>query len=263
MKELSLDQIREVQLNILRKVHDFCIENNIRYSLGGGTLLGAVRHQGYIPWDDDIDIMMPRADYDRFVELFSGSSDQYICACYENDPNYQYPFVKICDNRTQLKEEGIVDNIAVNIDLFPIDGLPSGKREIRSHVRAVHHAWRWVRRKNREIVKGRHSLLQRIVVAIIRRIPNSYFQEKIKALCYKYDYDKCQMAGAILGTYGMREVYSKELFESYTTLPFEGMELCSIADFDTYLSQHYGSYMELPPQEQQVRRHKVRAYALE
>ncbi len=260
MRELTLHEMREVQLNILRHVDDFCREHRLRYSLGGGTLLGAVRHGGYIPWDDDIDLMMPRPDYDLFIEKFRGSSDRYICGCYENDENYQHPFAKIYDNRTILKEEGIVDELSVNIDLFPVDGLPSEGAQIKRHVRRVYRAWRWVRRRNREIVRGQHSMLQRLTVHYIRRFSKARLQERVKTLCLMHDYASSEMAGAIVGVYGMREVYQRSLFEEYIDLPFEGMMLRAIADYDSYLSQHYGDYMSLPPVEQQVRRHTVTAY---
>ncbi len=103
MKELLSDELKRIQLDILRNVHKFCLEHNINYSLAYGTLLGAVRHKGFIPWDDDIDIMMLRNDYDRFIKEYP-ESDEYGLCCFEKDTNYPYSFAKVQDKKTSLIE---------------------------------------------------------------------------------------------------------------------------------------------------------------
>ena len=94
-REVTLDEMRTIQLDILNKIQEFCIKNNIRYSLCGGTLLGAVRHKGYIPWDDDVDIFMPRPDYERFFASFNGSYDNIVAQCYLNDNAILFYYGKV------------------------------------------------------------------------------------------------------------------------------------------------------------------------
>ena len=133
MKQINIEEIRKLQISILLYVHEFCKKNNIRYSLSGGTLLGAVRHKGYIPWDDDIDIMMPRPDYERFVNEFNENRKdvEYKVICSYNDSQFFQPFAKVVNTKTFLKEtyKRPVAQMGVYIDVFPIDGLPNDEQK--------------------------------------------------------------------------------------------------------------------------------------
>ena len=124
MKAISLDELKSIQLDLLQKTADFCENNGLRYFLCGGTLLGAIRHKGYIPWDDDIDIAMPRQDYDRFVKIFNHPENYYQVVNLETNAEYAYAFAKVYDNRTILKELHYPgDTFGVYIDILPADGV--------------------------------------------------------------------------------------------------------------------------------------------
>ena len=128
MKTISTEELKRIQLDILLVFHDFCIENGLEYSLFAGTLIGAVRHKGYIPWDDDIDICMTRPNYEKFIHSFNGHFPNYYVAAPELDWNYYAPYANVCDNRTLLLEGKNGHNgqeIGVKIDIFPIDGCTS------------------------------------------------------------------------------------------------------------------------------------------
>lgn len=125
MREILLDELKDRQIAILDVVDAFCRENNINYWLDSGTLLGAIRHGGYIPWDDDIDIGMLRPDYDRFLAMFNKFNKQYQVSSVENDINFPYPFGKVLDTHTVLyepNEQGV--KLAINIDIFVYDNAP-------------------------------------------------------------------------------------------------------------------------------------------
>ena len=122
MKEMTLDEIHDVQIHILDKIDEICRHLNLRYSLGGGSLLGAVRHKGYIPWDDDIDIMLPRPDYETLLKAFYCKYPHLIIQDYNSDIAYQLRWARIYDDRTLLISKNTIDGVFV--DVFPIDGLP-------------------------------------------------------------------------------------------------------------------------------------------
>ena len=118
----------KIELNILSDVHDFCIANGIHYILFAGSLLGAIRHKGIIPWDDDLDIAMPRPDYDRFVATYQ--NNRYIVKTIDNSEDFVFTFSKVIDNSTVLIENKTEQSkIGINIDIFPLDGLPGDEDE--------------------------------------------------------------------------------------------------------------------------------------
>ena len=133
MKELSKNEIKTIQLDILQSIHQFCETNNIRYSLAYGTLLGAIRHKGYIPWDDDIDVMMPRPDYERFIQNYPNFCDRNIVQTYNNDNSYYLWCAKVYDNRTE--QITFPTRSGVCVDVFPIDGLPDNLEDVRKYIK--------------------------------------------------------------------------------------------------------------------------------
>ena len=124
MKRVTPEELKRIQLDLLQKTADFCEQNGLRYFLCGGTLIGAVRHKGYIPWDDDIDIAMPRPDYDRFINTFNKQENYYQVVSRENNHAYSYAFAKVYDNRTILQELHYKGStFGVYIDILPADGV--------------------------------------------------------------------------------------------------------------------------------------------
>ena len=119
MKPIDVYELKRIQLEILDNVMKFCDENDINCWLNGGTLLGAIRHKGYIPWDDDIDLGMLRKDYEKFRQLFNVNNTRYKLVCFDDDTEFLYPFGKVIDTSTILyepDENGI--KLAVNIDIL-------------------------------------------------------------------------------------------------------------------------------------------------
>lgn len=130
MKEISSVALRKIEFDILCDVADFCHQNNIRYYLCGGTLLGCIRHHGFIPWDDDIDIIMPRPDYIRFHSLYNQRQSHYRVHSLLTDSQWYSTFAEVEDNRTIKVYQGFKkESLGVSIDIFPIDGSPDGEKK--------------------------------------------------------------------------------------------------------------------------------------
>ena len=267
-REMTLDEVKRVQMGILKAIHNFCKSKGLRYSLGGGTLLGAVRHQGYIPWDDDIDIMLPRPDYDKLLESFE--DENYAVQDYHSDKRFPLSWARIYSKKTVL-----VSNYAIGgvfVDVFPIDGLPTPdkideymkeqrryKKKLRSTTRI--HSDALHKLKKQYSLHGNlfYYYLKYTVWKIIYPKRDVNVKE-MDTFFHSYPFETSEYAGALVGTYGMKEYMKAEVFKSYIELPFEGNLFMCIKDYDAYLTQHYGDYMQLPPEDKRKTHHQFKEY---
>lgn len=265
VRKIEFNELRTIQLAILDDFHRFCQENGIRYSLCGGTLLGAVRHQGYIPWDDDIDIMMPRQDYERFIRTYT-STENAVVDLRGIDTTREV-FAKVCRKGTIMVDKIIGSAIwGVYIDLFAIDGAP---QEYQAHCRSILKKRTLLERicpyykhmdKNKMYWRAKY-----LVKRIIYPYPGNCIKLKreIDNEASRYDLESSPLGGVVLGCYGTKEIIPSSIFLHYKEILFEGRYYSSICDTDTYLSAIYGDYMQLPPKEKQVTHHLYDAFIVE
>ena len=258
MKSITDEVIKNIEFEILRDVAQFCEKSNIRYFLACGTALGAVRHDGFIPWDDDIDIAMPRPDYDNFIKSYK--SNKFELLAMEFDDKYPYPFAKVSDKTTNLVEK--ISNpfpMGVYIDVFPIDGLPESEHERKRHLKLIENDARvlaWKRISSGKKVGYIHKLIQIIAKFFLLPVPISVLVKKYDKDVRKYAYDKENFVGHLItkATWGS-DVKPKKIFDTYTLHTFEGCEFRLPVEYDKYLTIEYGDYMKLPPVEKQVKKH--------
>lgn len=245
-----MNNLQAVQLNILKEVSLICTKHDIPYSLGYGTALGAVRHKGFIPWDDDIDIVMMRKDFEKFENVWANEApDNIFLQTYKSDPFYPYPFAKIRDSSTTFMETGCEHlniNHGVFIDIFPFDYLP--KRKTQRLLQLFYAELVWIlARKNltRKNLKGRiSSLFCFLFSEKARKRAMEYFQKKAS----KYPFESA--IGISNLNYGIgwaSEIYSKDSLLNLEQTDFEDSSFLLMKEYDAHLKVLYGDYMTPPP----------------
>lgn len=261
-KEISSEEYKKILLGICDAIQKFCLEKNITFYLGYGTLLGAVRHKGFIPWDDDLDIIMMRKDYDKFCSLFNQNrNDSYIFVSMENMKGYYSTVGKVIDTRIALNElvpasKGI--NLGAFVDVFVIDYLSDDYNEALKRVRKIKLLY--------YLIKGRmisdredRSFLKKNIIQIMRIVSSFFNYEKILRRIDAIANSHCIYAkycGAISGlVYGEKEILDSDWLSNCIDLDFEGRKYPCPEQYDKILHHYYGDYMKLPPKEQRVRHH--------
>lgn len=266
MREINIDELKQIQLDMLIKIHEFCIANNLRYTLAYGTLLGAIRHKGYIPWDDDIDICMPRPDYNKFLKTFNGKYPNMAVIAPELNPNYYAPYANVYDTRTLLIEgynRHRLD-IGVKIDINPIDGVANEEeyKYIRKTVKkynTILSAKRYKWSKDRKLISGIKLYIRKLMY-----VPYTYseVQKRIIDLVTRHDFDTAPLADAL--SFQTHELLvPRSIYDSYIDVEFEGFFFKAVERYDLPLSKDYGDYMQLPPVEKRIPHHGFTAYWLE
>lgn len=258
----NLDEIKNIEFKVLLAIDDFCKKEGINYYLIYGTLLGAKRHQGFIPWDDDIDIAMPRKEYERFISVFS--MDGFKCLSIDNSEEYFYPFAKVYDEKTLLIEEGRLKyNCGIYVDVFPIDRIPV-KNELlfRKKIWFMQHILMNKYADNYDVPMGQK--IKRIVLKVAG-IPFSArnLGIRINKLCKseKFARSKKTCANLVWGEVG--EKFPIEQFQKPAYLEFERKMFPCPENVDAYLKTIYGDYKKLPPVEKRVCKHSFKAYYLD
>ena len=260
MKKIEdIQQLRAIQMGILDDVHRFCEAHGIRYSLSSGTLIGAVRHKGYIPWDDDIDIYMMRGDYERFLREYHDERGLYRVLDPKKERHYYYTFAKVVDLRTKMVEketEGY--EIGVYIDVFPVDYVTENLQE-RERIFQLKHLLYKIRRCK---ISQSNPLHSRLAYWCYRCLPVSVatlnrwierliiLREPTATLCHMTE------AGP-----SIRGCFPAADMERMIDMPFEDRTYKVMAGYDDHLRCTYGDYMQLPPEDQRVT-HKFEAYWL-
>ena len=259
MKKLELEEIKLVEFNILKKFHKICVDNDLKYMLCGGTLIGSIRHKGFIPWDDDIDVLMPRNDYDKFVKIFKEND----LKLFNIDINKQYyqPYSKLVDKNTILIEHDCLklDDYGIFIDIFPMDGIPKNQEKLYKKLSFYKYLLFSFYSTSSSSSKIK-TIVKKMVRLFTKIIGGNRIAKKINSIARKTSYNESEYVGDVVAGYGIREVIKKSDLGNFILGDFEGEKFYIPEGYDIFLRNIYGNYMELPPVEQRVGRHSIEAY---
>lgn len=262
-KEISKMNLRKIQLNILKTIHSICEENNITYYICSGTLLGAVRHKGYIPWDDDIDIMLLRDDYEKLIKILKKQEKfRWLGILDHNCKGYYYPFAKAVDNRTVAKMEDNLTDHGIWVDIFPCDNLPDNKI-----IRYIFVMKNFFKRSVVMSMTTDFSSNQKIRHWFIKKMLNIYSKtinkQKYAENYYNYEKKYCKKTsnyiGIMFSQYKLKECFDLSLLGKPQLYSFENEKFYGPSKAHEYLEHLYGNYMELPPKNER-KDHKIIAW---
>lgn len=257
-----MTELQEKLLDMLKWFHNFCEKEGLTYFAAGGTALGAVRHKGFIPWDDDIDVGMPRPDYEKFLKLakkINGQSD-YFVEFSQGQKEYVYSFAKIYDTRTTLIEDiRYKAKRGIYIDVFPIDGVGNSEEECNKNFKLVHQKINILRMLVVGLKKKR-SLKKTFLILAARCIPSFVLSHtkliaQIRELAMKCEYDKCDYVVNYGGAWGKKEIIKRQWIGKPQISRFENIDIYIPNDYDAYLTALYGDYMTLPPVSKRCSQH--------
>ena len=243
-----VERMHKVTFKILVDIDNYCKENNLVYYLSGGSCLGAVRHQGFIPWDHDADIMMPRKDYEKFLLNFeSAYSGRYKVGSLMSDKEWIRAYSKVWDVRTKLIDKGRNDVVrGVSVDIFPIDGMPENEKKQKFYYKRAQLLFYFHLQFSR-IGFDEHEKLK-IIKSILRKFPGKWGARRLAIMideyAKKYDFDTSKYVAATVAChYGEKETLSREDVRYAVELPFEGKMFPVMNGYEHYLSNLYGNYM--------------------
>lgn len=266
---MELRDLQLKELDMVKVIVPILNKHNLRYFMLSGTFLGAIRHNGFIPWDDDIDLGMPRLDYEKFIEIADKELPDYLQLVHFNKVvDYNKYHMRVIDKRIKFFREDTFDPKETNlwIDIFPLDGVPTGKVSYTLYKFCVLYRRMMFNysvfdtginiKKKRSIFKKMLIILGAVYTKIIRLNPKTQLN-KLDKLLKKYAYDDSKYVGNHMGGYPFKEVYPREYFDNSKLYTFEDIELPAPENYDAVLKQLYGDYM-IPPNSDQRFSHSIK-----
>jgi lipopolysaccharide cholinephosphotransferase len=268
-RELSLEEIHQEILTVFKKIVDICDQININYFIAYGTLIGAVRHKGFIPWDDDLDIQMTRPEFEKFVSYCEQNTEilyPYKLISFKNTPDYPYEIPRFCDTRFRMEKGGLADaGMGIFVDIYPLDGIgddiKAAKKKIMPKKRYWQTCWSfWRDNKFIPSQKGTLRNIPRFFAFLLSRLHNlRYYLIKLHSISTFYSYENSKFIECITWNELFRP-QPKEWYSSYDILDFEHLKVKAPKNYDKVLKSIYGNYMQLPPIEKQKPSHSYKIF---
>lgn len=251
---LTLNEVKKIEIDILNYLKQICEENNLTYFLSYGSLLGAVRHKGFIPWDDDIDIVMPRNDYNKFLEFFKNNNTKYKLINHQFDKKYIHLFSKLVDDNYICKEENIIDqNYGIFIDIFPLEGAGRSEKEAIKTCKKFEFyqklIWYNLLKKFPKSDNKIKDIFRFIFYLYSKVFGVEKSHKKYNKFVKKYNYDDNEYLSV---NYAYKILSKKEIGKG-TKVFFEGEEYNTFNNYHNVLVKQFGnSYMQLPPESERI-----------
>ena len=258
---LTLRQIQLAELKILKTFIRICEENRLRYFLYGGTALGAIRHKGFIPWDDDIDVIMPRPDYEKLCNLVKNNKiceENILLELPEITKNPRFLIGKMYDTSIKVEAKNKINNGSLWIDIMQLDGLPERHEKYLRKVTILRKLFFHARSdrfftKEGIKEKGLYSFLRRIFDRLTRIVNYDKLTHHVLNFCKKYNYETAQHVCNNAWYTTPSKIFEKKWFRDTVKAKFEDIEADVCVDYDKFLSKRYGkNYMEIPPKSEQL-----------
>lgn len=270
-EKLSMQEVQQIAVDVLKKITLVCDANGIRYSLAFGTLIGAIRHKGFIPWDDDIDLLMPRPDYERFLKIMEKNPiDNLKVFNYRTEKSYIYAITRVCDMRYKIIEHRSRDcGMGVFVDIYPLDGMGNTLDEakvINENAFYLRNKVILLSQKNElKLCRNPFKLLPRVFRYFKAQYEIKFklvdYQNKLDELVSQTPFENSTYVGVPIWE-GMRVCFKREWFDDVIKIPFESTEFYAVREYDALLRSSYGDYMHLPPIDQRVYHHFFDAYRI-
>lgn len=249
MREISKEELKQVQMRLLRMTKQICEEHQLRFYLTGGTLLGAIRHKGYIPWDDDIDIVMPMKDYRKFMDIVNEGSEYQVLNAYDHPEQFHSYYSRLVCPGTNIKtwDYPYIESLGINIDIFPLYGVPEETEEAE--------------RFADEMEKLHVKFIEEFIKYPEPTARYYELQKEILAMMDRYTFDESTNIAYLLSRHKKKEIMPAKIYDRAIMAEFEG-ELFPIPEgYDEYLTRLFGAaYMELPPEKDRYSVHNYKAF---
>lgn len=272
MQSISIREVQEGEFEILKKIDDLCTQLNLKYCLAYGTLIGAIRHKGFIPWDDDADIMMPRRDYNLFVNYFIEHKEElkpFEIINPQVNNKCPYTISRISDSRYQLDFYN-EDNYGIGlfVDIYPLDGV-GNTVETYSKLKNISSRFASMcflstrQSVKRENTKSTFKYIIKFPAFVVAKIlGKKFFMKKLYDMADKCNYENSKYIGCIIWASddGLRGIFPKEWFNKLINVEFEGCLFKAPKEYDRVLTRIYGDYMRLPPPKDRIAHHYYDAY---
>lgn len=260
MKRIELEELKQIELDMVKYLDGICKANSIHYYMVGGTLLGAVRHKGFIPWDDDVDVAMPRRDFEKLQKIMEQEQGCYQLQFFNNVKNYGYASPKLVDTRTTLIDYKLgngMERSSVFIDIFLYDGMGERPRTAMTWYLLLKTFKKMVflSRRNFKMESTLKTVLFALPWCLCRCVGTDRLNRIYNGLAGKKDFYDSQIVACAAGRYGKGELHPRAVFETTVELPFEDMVLPAPAGYRDYLTGLYHDYMQMPPVEKRVSNH--------
>ena len=270
MKEITSAEQKEILLEMLVYIDEICRKNNIKYFLYGGTLIGGIRHKGFIPWDDDVDVCVPYKEYRKLIEVLKQDGKYNVHDPYSlSEEEYYYMFTKLTDKRTALIEDNYkrVKNMGVFLDIFPIFHLPNSNEEYDNfYKKIIKLEKKYFRFYGLEKYYYNKNKLKSIIKSIIF-FPQYIIRKKYKKnkkqvldLIEMNDNNQTDFIGNPTPPSTYKNRFTADAFKETIEIEFEGHKVYAPVGYEEYLTKNYGDYMQLPPEDQRITEHHFKAY---